>query len=528
MTNYTIWADRGTGASDIYKVGEYLKQCAGGSVKVLGIGPSVGQNYGLSGGQGTTGVFMTNGVGIATPNDFEMGISQGYYHYDHAIFVWPQWIGNQYMSDENIKNHIIPGEWDWNRSSSYNVGGQTAAQWFPNAKHVDLVAGGSPEEVAKKICKGSYVGGSGNSSSSSANGSQQSDVSPLLTGDMTFEELIGEICNGIDLLFLVKRSNVLVTDFESIYAEAKYLRDNKPQSVEAENVRLWQMEQDSYELEVNHHGFYNTVYVEYKDGKVRESYEDLVQIFGEVAITYKDPGVDKTTAIMKAKAYLAAHLRDMEVFVKTSMLAEPDIDIGDIITIENPKTMKDANRKSQNRDPEFLFVNGISTSWEGDTPITADIECKFAPTSPSKKEVPTSGNGSGTDNSGNGNGVSGKFNHCGVSEDGTQIMAIGLPSASGENSYGYSFYKSVFQNSCPFCHKATLIWAWNWGSGPVPCKGTPEGGTTEGHIFCTNCDADFSCIDGKDHMSPPRATLTRVSGPTPSSREEAIQLQNGS
>ena len=79
MTNYTIWADRGDGASDIYKVGEALQKCAGGSVKVLGIGPSVGQNYGLSGGHGTTGVFMTNGVGLATPNDFEIGIGS-YYH----------------------------------------------------------------------------------------------------------------------------------------------------------------------------------------------------------------------------------------------------------------------------------------------------------------------------------------------------------------------------------------------------------------------------------------------------------------
>ena len=57
------------------------------------------------------------------------------------------------MSDENIKNHIVPGEWDWNRSSSYNVGGQTAAQWFPNAKNVDLVAGKTPEEVAQKIAE---------------------------------------------------------------------------------------------------------------------------------------------------------------------------------------------------------------------------------------------------------------------------------------------------------------------------------------------------------------------------------------
>ena len=87
MTNYTIWADRGSGDSKIYEVGKYLEQCCGGSVKILGIGPGIGQQYGFSKGQGTTGVFMTNGVGFDTPEDFEQGIQKGYYKYDSCIFV---------------------------------------------------------------------------------------------------------------------------------------------------------------------------------------------------------------------------------------------------------------------------------------------------------------------------------------------------------------------------------------------------------------------------------------------------------
>jgi len=526
MTDYAVGIDRGTSqdSKTLNDICNYLKQCSGGSVTPLGIGPGRVQAYGqTSASKGKTAVFITNGVGLDTPQDFVAGIGH-YYHYDKCIFVWPQWIGNQYMSDENIQKHIVPREHDFT-SVQFGVAGQTAAQYFPQAQNVELVAGPDAQTIAKKICSGSYVGSSGNTSSASSNGGK-SNVSPLLSGDMTFEELVGEICNGIDLLFLVKRSTIVVTDFESIFAEAKYLRDNQARFVEGENVKLWQMEDESYELEINHHGYYNTVIVEYKDGQVKESYEDLVQIFGEVSITYHDPKVDKTTAIMKAKAYLAAHLRDMEVFIKSTILTEPDIDIGDIITMENPNTMKDENRKAKGRDPEYLFVNGVNTSWEGDTPITSDIECKFAPTSPEKLEAPTSGNGDGTNNSSNG-GVSGKFNHCGVSEDGSQILAIGRPSAVGEGQYGYKYYKSVFKNKCGFCGKNTLIWGWNWGSGPVPCKGTTEGGTAEGHIFCTNCDADFSCIDGKDHMSPPRATLERISGPTPSSQEEAQQLKDG-
>ena len=125
------------------------------------------------------------------------------------------------------------------------------------------------------------------------------------------------------------------------------------------------------------------------------------------------------------------------------------------------------------------------------------------------------------------------YNSCGVSTDAdkSKVMAIGLPSASGEiNKYGYNWYKSVFKNKCPFCGRKTLVWDWNFGS-YSSCSGAYEGGTAEGHIYCSTklggCDADFSCIDGKDHSYTPRDSLTRVSGPDRSSRDEAIKLKNG-
>lgn len=528
MTDYAVGIDYGSGqdTKTLNDICNYLKQCSGGNVVSLGIGPSRVQNYGLtSASKGKTAIYISNGVGLDTPQDFVAGIGR-YYHYDKCIFVWPQWIGNKYMTDESIQNHKIPREHDFT-SVQFGVAGQTAAQYFPQAKNVELVAGPDAKTIANKICSGNYVGTSGNSSSSSSNGQEASNTSPLLTGDMTFEELVGEVCNGIDLLFLVKKSTVVVTDFETIFAEAKYLRDNNSDIVKGENVKLWQIEEDSFELEVNQHGFYNTVYVEYKDGTVKESYDEFVRVYGEVPITYHDVSVDKTTAIMKAKAYLAAHVRDLEMSVNATILSEPDIDIGDMVTIENPKTLTNAVKTAQGGDPEFLFVNGLSTNWDGEGYIDSDLECKFAPVSPEKKEVPTSGVASGEDSS---TSASGSFNSCGVSSDGTQIMAIGLPSAPGESSYGYKFYKSIFENKCPFCGKTgTLVWDWNWGR-VSSCTGTAEGGSTESHVFCAQklggCDADFSAF-GADHMSPPRAHLTRISGPELSSKEEATKLKNG-
>ena len=230
------------------------------------------------------------------------------------------------------------------------------------------------------------------SDSGSSSGSSSGAISPLLQGSMTFEELVGEICNGIDLIFVCKRSTVVVTDYAGIYAEAKYLRDNYHSSVEAEDMALWQLEDGTYELDVSEYGFYTEVKVHYKNGTVTESYEDLVRVFGHVTAEYTDKSINKTTAIMKAKAYLAAHVRDFDMSVKANLLHDADIDIGDIVTLENPMTMRDTYRKDKyHRDPEYFFVMGNSISWDGNGPILNSIELRYGAKSPNKKEVPEMG-----------------------------------------------------------------------------------------------------------------------------------------
>lgn len=551
MTNYTIWADTGTGANKIYDIGNYLKKCAGGSVKVLGIGPNVGQSYGLHSGKGTVGVFMTNGVGLATPNDFELGCKPGgYYQYERCIFVWPQYIGNQWMSNENIMKHSIPGEWDWNRSASYNVGGQTATQWFPNAKYVDLVAGTSPQDIAQRICNGAFVTSSGNPDSSTSTGGgssgggsgsgsgngqsseEQSNTSPLLDGEMTFEELVGEICNGIDLLFLCKRSTVVVTDFETIFAEAKYLRDNKYSAVSDEDIKLWQLEEDSYELDINQHGFYNTVYIEYDKGKVKESFDDLVKVYGEVPITYTDRKLDKSSAIMKAKAYLAAHMRDLELTVNGTIISQPNIDIGDIVTLNNPHTKQNDKKKS----PEFLFVKGINTSWEGDGYIESDIEMQFSPTSPEKREVPTHGtkNCGSPDDTTESSGGNMVFNSCGVSSDNKYVLSISQPSAGRMGSYSYNTtYATIFENKCPRCGQPQLKWDSGLsGANCITCGGyhgskSSWGDISESEVSCNACCSDFCGTTGWEKDGAYSSRLSTYKSPVPIDKEEKHKLMRG-
>lgn len=121
----------------------------------------------------------------------------------------------------------------------------------------------------------------------------------------------------------------------------------------------------------------------------------------------------------------------------------------------------------------------------------------------------------------------------GVSPDGKYIMAIGRPSAAGELSkYGYTFYKSVFERTCPCCRSDRLYWGIFWAGsetanwGVFPATGLKESGSAEGHIFCAKCDADFSVIDGKNHGGGSK-NLIKVISTVSSSKDEAYILKNG-
>ena len=125
------------------------------------------------------------------------------------------------------------------------------------------------------------------------------------------------------------------------------------------------------------------------------------------------------------------------------------------------------------------------------------------------------------------------YSNYGISPDGKYVMSIGRPSAAGELSkYGYKFYKSVFERTCPCCGSDKLYWGifWagsetaNWGIFPV--TGLKESGSAEGHIFCAKCDADFSAIDGKNHGGGSK-NLKKVTSTISSSKAEAYVLKNG-
>ena len=119
----------------------------------------------------------------------------------------------------------------------------------------------------------------------------------------------------------------------------------------------------------------------------------------------------------------------------------------------------------------------------------------------------------------------------GRSPDKAKLLAIGRISASRDKGSYANFYETAFKNWCPHCGKSTLTWGIfyagneysNWGK--FPATGRKEGGSAEGHIFCTNCDADYSC-QGYEHVSGGKA-LSRTKDTILSSKEKAYELRNG-
>ena len=124
------------------------------------------------------------------------------------------------------------------------------------------------------------------------------------------------------------------------------------------------------------------------------------------------------------------------------------------------------------------------------------------------------------------------YDKYGVSEDGKTILAIGRASASGELSkYGYTFYATEFERTCPYCGSHELYWSIffagsetaNWGK--FPATGQGEGSSAEGIIVCANCDSDWS-VFGHNHGGS--GGDLKVVTPTHScNKNDAYTLKNG-
>ena len=124
------------------------------------------------------------------------------------------------------------------------------------------------------------------------------------------------------------------------------------------------------------------------------------------------------------------------------------------------------------------------------------------------------------------------YNQYGVSEDGYSILAIGRASAPGELSkYGYTFYVTEFDRTCPYCGSHELYWSIffagsetaNWGK--FPATGLGEGSSAEGIIVCAHCDSDWS-VFGHNHGGS-GGDLTVITATKSCTKADAYTLKDG-
>ena len=337
---------------------------------------------------------LTNGVATATQcitvtGKPSTGQAGQYYKYQDYTKTWKNWCpfchktGTLTDNPKGVYEHEITcdkSKGGCDADFDVTTGADKSGSY---RRYLQDANGNSNSKNKIDTTIGDSLGASSSSTTttSSAEGSY-TGYSPLLSGEQSFQQLVAEVTNGINILVLCKRNIIKVTDFETLYAEAKVLRDNK--KYVDEDIHLWQLEDGTYTLDVNEYGFFNTVNVVYSGGTITETYEDLVRVYGVMAKTYYDKKLTKSQAQAKAKAYLAAHIQEFGMEIKCSILHNPAIEVGDIVTLENPLTLRDAVKKVNKGLPEYLFVRDMSISWDDGGPIRNDLVLSYSPEAPER------------------------------------------------------------------------------------------------------------------------------------------------
>lgn len=197
--------------------------------------------------------------------------------------------------------------------------------------------------------------------------------------DYTFNDLMQNIASSIDAQFFIVDTTVCFISFNAMMtmkSSETIAKAIKPR------IEYWQLLDKSYELDINQYGYYNTVIIKYKDGTIKRSFEDLVRVYGEIPITYKEPDLNYEGAQMKAHAYLAAHVRDFGMEVRFNMLYSGKITVGSFVRVQNPLTMSES----------LLYIYGLNVQWSADgQTLTCDVDCRYGPENPDDPEIPEYG-----------------------------------------------------------------------------------------------------------------------------------------
>lgn len=138
------------------------------------------------------------------------------------------------------------------------------------------------------------------------------------------------------------------------------------------------------------------------------------------------------------------------------------------------------------------------------------------------------------DQTSNADGTIGNYGKCGQSADKKTVMSIAKPSSGRfEGLNGSTWYKVVFKNECPHCHKPALVYDSGTAKtncvtcGPYNGSKRTWGDISEGEVTCNACCADFCGATGWDKDGYFSKRLTTVVKPVKSSKAEQNKLLDG-
>lgn len=201
----------------------------------------------------------------------------------------------------------------------------------------------------------------------------------IFYGDQTYEEIIQNFCSAVDAHWYVLGTKVYLLSYLAMFTRDKTITGA---IVDAPRIEYWMQKDESFDLDINQYGMYNTVKIKYNNGVIKESYEDLVRVYGEVAIEYDESGIDKQTAELKAKAYLSAHVRDFDMSVKLKCLYSAKFGLCNFVRASNPLTLNE----------ELYLITDISISFNAkDETWIGDMTLSYGPHNPDNPEVPEVG-----------------------------------------------------------------------------------------------------------------------------------------
>ena len=218
-------------------------------------------------------------------------------------------------------------------------------------------------------------------------------------GENTYEDVLRQIASAIDAHFFIVDDivnfvsfNTLFTDLNSWDYKTNVVNNNSKSNVlksyGVPTIEMWQLQHDTFKEDISQYGMYNTVEVNYANGTIKAAYDDLVRVYGEVKVTYDEKDLSYDAAVLKANAYLSAHVRDFSMEVEASVLHTGKLYASSFIKIKNPLTMSD----------NFLFINGLTTSWyAGESTMISDLDLRYGPENPDDPEVPEVGTGGYSD-----------------------------------------------------------------------------------------------------------------------------------